>query len=279
MNYNLPPLSEVITKFNLKARKSLGQNFILDLNVTKRIAQAAGNLTQHHIIEIGPGPGALTRSLLQEKKKKVTTIETDKRFLPALEEIALAYPQRLDIICADALKINLKQFKPPYKIIANLPYNIATRLLILWLKQDPIEWTSLTLLFQKEVAMRICAKENDSAYGRLSILTGWLTHAKILFDISPKVFLPAPKVTSSLVHLTPRKEIDPSVSLPILEELTATAFGKRRKMLRGSLKKLSSNPKHLLEIAKIDPTRRAETLTIEEFCSLVRLLEKENQGL
>ena len=276
----LPPLREVIRDYDLRASKSFGQNFILDLNVTRRIARAAAPLGQ--VIEIGPGPGGLTRGLLMEGAAKVTVIEADERFLPALEDIAAAYPGRLEIVIGDALKITPAELLPEstnktatYKIVANLPYNVATPLLINWLTETPIRWESLTLMFQKEVGDRICARPGEAAYGRLGVLSGWLTEAQTLFDVPASVFVPPPKVTSSIVQLIPRPTPLDDAAPATLEKLTAAAFGQRRKMLRASLKQLCKDPTAVLEQVGIDPTRRAETLEIQEFCALARVLNSD----
>jgi len=270
----LPPLRDVIADFGIDARKSLGQNFLLDLNLTGRIARTAGSLRDCTVIEIGPGPGGLTRALLAEGATSVIAIERDKRCIAALEQIAQHYPGRLHIVEGDALTIGLAGFGVTGKlrVVANLPYNVGTQLLVNWLSMDPWPppYSSLTLMFQKEVAMRIVAKPGEPAYGRLSVLAGWRTEAGIRFDVSPRAFTPPPKVTSSVVHLEPRPyPID--CSLAVLENLTRAAFGQRRKMLRQSLKSFGGAT--LLELAGIDPGRRAETLSIGEFCHLARLVK------
>jgi len=271
----LPPLRDVITRYELRAKKSLGQNFLLDLNLTAKIARAAGRLDNCPILEIGPGPGGLTRALLAQGAPHVTVIERDERCLPALQEIEAAYPDRLTIIQADALTINMAGLfqsndqKP--KIIANLPYNIGTQLLLNWLSSAiwPPFYQSMTLMFQREVALRLVAAPSTSAYGRLSVLSGWRTEPRIMFDIEPRAFTPAPKVTSSVVHLKPHIEPLPA-DIVNLETVTGAAFGQRRKMLRQSLKSLGGEA--LLFKAGIDPTRRAETLTIAEFIQLSHLI-------
>lgn len=274
----LPPLRDVIRDYDLRASKVLGQNFILDLNLTRRIARSAGQSGSsplNKILEIGPGPGGLTRGLLMERADHVTVIEADERFRPALEDISKAYPDRLSIVMGDALKINPNEiFEGGYKIVANLPYNIATPLLIKWLSQSPIRWDSLTLMFQKEVVQRICAQPGDDAYGRLAVLSNWLADTTIEFDVSADVFVPAPKVTSAIVTLVPREQPLAEADLSILEKVTATAFGQRRKMLRASLKQITPEAESILLACDIDPTRRAETLTIEEFCALSRALKE-----
>ena len=274
----LPPLRDVIHDYDLRASKVLGQNFILDLNLTRRIARPAGQSGSsplHKILEIGPGPGGLTRGLLMESADHVTVIEADERFRPALEDISKAYPDKLSVVMGDALKINPNEiFEGGYKIVANLPYNIATPLLIKWLSQSPIRWDSLTLMFQKEVAQRICAQPGDDAYGRLAVLSNWLADTTIEFDVSADVFVPPPKVTSTIVTLVPREQPLAEADLSILEKVTAAAFGQRRKMLRASLKQITPEAESILLACNIDPTRRAETLTIEEFCALSRALKE-----
>lgn len=274
----LPPLRDVIRDHDLRASKVLGQNFILDLNLTRRIARTAGQSGSsplNKIIEIGPGPGGLTRGLLMEGAEHVTVIEADERFRSVLEDIAKAYPDKLSVVMGDALKINPNEIlKGGYKIVANLPYNIATPLLIKWLSQSPIRWDSLTLMFQKEVAQRICAQPGDDAYGRLAVLSNWLADTTIEFDVSADVFVPPPKVTSAIVTLVPREQPLAEADLSILEKVTAAAFGQRRKMLRASLKQITPETESLLLACNIDPTRRAETLTIEELCALSRALKE-----
>ncbi len=274
----LPPLRDVIRDYDLRASKVLGQNFILDLNLTRRIARTAGQSGSsplNKILEIGPGPGGLTRGLLMEGADHVTVIEADERFRPALEDISKAYPDKLSVVMGDALKINPNEIlEGGYKIVANLPYNIATPLLIKWLSQSPIRWDSLTLMFQKEVAQRIYAEPGDDAYGRLAVLSNWLADTTIEFDVSADVFVPPPKVTSAIVTLVPREQPLAEADLSILEKITAAAFGQRRKMLRASLKQITPEAESILLACNIDPTRRAETLTIEEFCALARALKE-----
>ncbi|MDN5926117.1 MAG: 16S rRNA (adenine(1518)-N(6)/adenine(1519)-N(6))-dimethyltransferase RsmA [Hyphomicrobiales bacterium] len=266
----LPPLREIIQRHGLAAKKSLGQNFLLDLNLTGKIARAAGDLASSTIVEIGPGPGGLTRALLFNGAAKVIAIERDERCLPALEEISAHYPGRLEIVAADALKTDpavLAHGERPVRIVANLPYNIGTELLIRWLTTArwPPFYASMTLMFQREVAERIVAKPGAGAYGRLGVLAGWRTEAKILFDVPRQAFTPPPKVTSSVVQLSPR-EAPLKVDLSALERMTRVAFGQRRKMLRQSLKPLGGDA--LLAAAGIDGTRRPETLSITEFAAL-----------
>ena len=274
----LPPLRDIIRNHDLRASKVLGQNFILDLNLTRRIARTAtqeGATPLQKVIEIGPGPGGLTRGLLMEGAEHVTVIEADERFRPALEDIAKAYPDRLSMFMGDALKINPSEIlESNYKIVANLPYNIATPLLIKWLSQSPIGWDSLTLMFQKEVAQRICAQPGEDNYGRLAVLSNWLAETRIEFDVPADVFVPPPKVTSAIVSLIPREQPLAEADLSTLEKVTAAAFGQRRKMLRASLKQITNEAETILIACNIDPTRRAETLTIEEFCTLARALKE-----
>jgi 16S rRNA (adenine1518-N6/adenine1519-N6)-dimethyltransferase len=269
----LPPLREVIAAHGLAAKKSLGQNFLLDLNLTAKIARAAGAEAGGTFYEVGPGPGGLTRALLGEGAGKVIAVERDARCLPALEEIAQAYPGQLEVISADALTLDEAAILPPgTRIAANLPYNIGTALLIKWLTVEswPPLWASLTLMFQKEVAQRIVAQPSTEHYGRLSVLAQWRCTAKILFDVNPQAFVPPPSVTSSIVRLEPRAEPLAPASLTDLEKVTAAAFGQRRKMLRQSLKPLGGQP--VAEKAGIDPTARPEDLTIAQFAALARAL-------
>ena len=277
----LPPLRDVINRHALRADKKFGQNFILDLNMTRRIARHAGDLSDCEIVEIGPGPGGLTRGLLMEGARKVHIIEADNRFLPALAEIASAYPERLNIIEGDALAINPDTLTDaPYRIISNLPYNIGTALLTDWLdkawqndKWQP-SFLSMTLMFQKEVAQRITAAANENHYGRLAVLANWLCFSELAFDVDRQVFVPPPKVTSAVVHLTPRTQPLAEAKPSSLAKITAAAFGQRRKMLRASLKQICSDPIALLRDAAIDETARAEVLGIEDFCKLAQLLDK-----
>ena len=270
----LPPLREVIAQHNLSAQKSLGQNFILDLNLTSKIARQAGDLTQSDVLEIGPGPGGLTRGLLAEGARRVIAIEKDRRCIAALEDIQKAYPDRLEILEGDALSINpLERLTGPVKVVANLPYNVGTELLIRWLTPTrwPPFWTSLTLMFQKEVAERIVAPVASKAYGRLALLSQWRTDANIVMNLPPSAFTPPPKVSSAVVHLTalnaPRFEADAAV----LEKTVAKAFNQRRKMLRSSLKGLTPDLEEKLNAAGISPTLRAEQVSLEQFCALARL--------
>jgi 16S rRNA (adenine1518-N6/adenine1519-N6)-dimethyltransferase len=274
---DLPPLREVIARYGLRAKKSLGQNFLLDLNLTARIARAAGDLAGVTVIEVGPGPGGLTRALIAAGAERVVAIERDERCIAALQEIAERYPGRLTIVSADALAVDMAALaRPPTRIVANLPYNIATPLLIGWLKAEPWPpwYQSMTLMFQREVAERIVARPGANNYGRLSVMAGWRTEAGILFDVSPRAFTPPPKVTSSVVHLVPR-QAPLACDTAILERVTAAAFGQRRKMLRQSLKTLGVDAARLLARAGIEETRRAEEIDIAGFVALARALQSE----
>src|SRR5438874_8125729 len=272
---DLPPLREVIRQHALSARKSLGQNFLLDLNLTARIARAAGNLEDATVIEIGPGPGGLTRSLLALGARRVIAVERDERAVPVLQEISKRYPGRLEIVCADAQHFDPRPLLGGIKakIVANLPYNIATALLIDWLSTEPWPpwYDMMILMFQREVAERIVARENEEAYGRLAVLANWRAETKILFDISPAAFVPQPKVTSSVVRLVPRLEPQ-ACDRRALEQVAAAAFGQRRKMLRQSLKSLAVEPARLAAAANVDPTRRAETIPVTGFVAMAREL-------
>jgi 16S rRNA (adenine1518-N6/adenine1519-N6)-dimethyltransferase len=271
----LPPLREVIARHGLSARKSLGQNFLFDLNLTRRIARAAAPLHGFTVIEVGPGPGGLTRALLLEGATRVIAIERDERAIAALEEVSAAWPGALAIIEGDALKADFaKLASGPAKIVANLPYNIATQLLTDWLTDEvwPPWFSSLTLMFQKEVAERIVAKPGGKDYGRLSVLSQYRCAAKKLFDVNRSAFTPPPKVTSSIVQLIPRAAPMPACNLKALERVTASAFGQRRKMLRSSLKTLLPEPEVLLAKAGIDPGLRAEQVPVEGFARMAALL-------
>ena len=270
----LPPLREVIAAHGLSARKSLGQNFLLDLNLTAKIARAAGDLTGSDVLEIGPGPGGLTRGLLASGARRVVAVEKDRRCIPALEAIRAAYPGRLDIIEGDAMAIDLSErLTPPVKIAANLPYNVGTALLTGWLEPEqwPPFWESLTLMFQREVAERIVAQPGSKAYGRLAVLAQWRCDARIMMDLPPSAFTPPPKVRSAVVHMKalpkPRFPADPER----LREVVARAFSQRRKMLRASLKGYPGIEDKLRK-AGIEPTDRAETVDLERFCTLSRLI-------
>jgi 16S rRNA (adenine1518-N6/adenine1519-N6)-dimethyltransferase len=270
---DLPPLREVIRRHGLTAKKSLGQNFLLDLNLTARIARSGGPLDGASIIEVGPGPGGLTRALLAQGARRVIAIERDERALAALAEIAAHYPGRLEIVAGDALAFDARPHLhgERARVIANLPYNIATALLIGWLTAEPWPpwYDVLVLMFQREVAMRIVAKPGSKTYGRLSVLAGWRCEAKILFDVAPAAFVPPPKVTSSVVRLTPRAQPAPCDAL-VLQRVTEAAFGQRRKMLRQSLKSLGVDAGALLDAAGIDPTARAEEIAVAGFVALAR---------
>jgi 16S rRNA (adenine1518-N6/adenine1519-N6)-dimethyltransferase len=272
----LPPLREVIRRHGLSAKKSLGQNFLLDLNLTGRIARAAGPLDGATVIEIGPGPGGLTRALLTEGARRVIAVERDQRAIAALEEIAAHEPGRLTIVAGDALKFDPTPYLDagPARIVANLPYNIATALLVSWLttKPWPPWYDRLVLMFQREVAERIVAGPGSKTYGRLSVLAGWRTKARILFDVHPSNFVPPPKVTSSVVELIPRAAPLPCQGA-LLERVTEAAFGQRRKMLRQSLKTLGTDPLALLAATGLEPTARAEEIPVEGFVALARAYE------
>lgn len=274
----LPPLREVIAAHNLSARKSLGQNFLLDLNITRRITAAADITAGTTVMEIGPGPGGLTRALLETGAKKVIAVERDERCIAALSDIREIVGERLEIISADALELQtgpLVTKHGPLQIVANLPYNIATPLLISWLREIK-HFSGLVLMFQSEVAGRIVASAGSKAYGRLSIATQWRCEAKPLFTLSPKAFVPPPKVASTVVKLTPRKKPVAEADPELLEKVVAASFSQRRKMLRAALKGTFSDPVSVLEAIGIDPTARAETIDVEGFCALARSLEKEN---
>src|SRR5579871_3608647 len=273
---DLPPLREVIRRHGLSAKKSLGQNFLLDLNLTARIARAGGPLVGVTVLEIGPGPGGLTRALLAAGARHVIAIERDSRAIAALGEIAAHYPDRLTVTEADALEVDWSRppLPPcpapvPTRIIANLPYNIATALLLRWLAVAPWPpwYDALVLMFQREVAERIVARPGDKQYGRLAVMAGWLTEAKIMFDVSSSAFVPPPKVTSSVVRLVPRAT-PLRCDLTALERITAAAFGQRRKMLRQSLRALGHDPQPILAAAGIDPTARAEEIPVDGFVAL-----------
>jgi 16S rRNA (adenine1518-N6/adenine1519-N6)-dimethyltransferase len=269
----LPPLRDVIERHELRAKRSLGQNFLLDLNLTGKIARTAGDLSQTTVIEVGPGPGGLTRALLMNGAQRVVAIERDERCLAALAEVSDHYPGRLEIVSGDALKTDFAALAAgqPVKIVANLPYNIGTELLVRWLTVPawPPFYESMTLMFQREVAERIVAKPSDNAFGRLGVLAGWRTEARIAFDVPPQAFTPPPKVTSSVVHIVPRPAPLPA-EVRKLARVTEAAFGQRRKMLRQSLKSLGGET--LLAAVGIDPTRRAETLEIAEFVALANAI-------
>jgi 16S rRNA (adenine1518-N6/adenine1519-N6)-dimethyltransferase len=272
---DLPPLREVIRRHDLAARKSLGQNFLFDLNLTARIARAAGPLQGVTVVEVGPGPGGLTRALLAGGAHRVVAIERDRRCVAALGDIAARYPERLTIVEGDALRVDPRPYlsAAPARIVANLPYNVATQLLVDWLTVEPWPpwYDSMTLMFQREVAERIVAPPGSKTYGRLSVLAGWRTRARILFGVAPAAFVPPPKVTSSLVRLEPK--IPLACASRALQRVTEAAFGQRRKMLRQSLKSLGADPTELLAAAGIDPTTRAEDVPVEGFVALARAFE------
>lgn len=275
---DLPPLREVIATHGLSARKSLGQNFLLDLNLTAKIARQAGELSQCDVLEIGPGPGGLTRGLLAEGARHVLSIEKDGRCLPALAEIADAYPGRLTVIEGDALEVNpLAHLTPPIRVAANLPYNIGTELLIRWLTPPewPPFWQSLTLMFQREVAERIVAKPGSKAYGRLAILAQWRAEARIVLHLPPEAFSPPPKVSSSVVHLSALPEPRYPADAAVLSRVVAAGFNQRRKMLRASLKGVAPNIEDRLIAAGLKPTDRAEQISLEGFCALAREVAKK----
>jgi 16S rRNA (adenine1518-N6/adenine1519-N6)-dimethyltransferase len=270
---SLPPLREVIATHGLSAKKALGQNFLLDLNLTAKIARQAGDLTSCDVLEVGPGPGGLTRGLLAEGARRVVAVEKDARCLPALAEIAALYPGRLEVVSADALALDwAAHLTPPIKIVANLPYNIGTELLVRWLTSPdwPPFWDSLTLMFQREVAQRIVARPGSKAYGRLAILAQWRSDARIVMDLPPQAFTPPPKVSSAVVHLAalpaPRYPADPGV----LSRVVAAGFNQRRKMLRASLRGLGPDIEERLEAVGIPPTARAEEIELERWCALAR---------
>ncbi len=267
----LPPLRDVIERHGLAAKKSLGQNFLFDFNLTRRIARAAAPFEDATIVEIGPGPGGLTRALLMEGAQRVVAVERDERALPALEEIAAAYAGKLKIIHGDALQQDWAQLvQGPAKIVANLPYNIATVLLTGWIAADhwPPWFSSLTLMFQKEVAQRICAAPDTSEYGRLSVLCQHRCDVRKLFDVNRSAFIPQPKITSSIVQLVPKVSPAPDCDIHRLEKITAAGFGQRRKMLRSSLKSVFVDPVAILAKHGISPEQRAETLTVAQFAAL-----------
>ncbi len=271
---NLPPLREVIAAHGLRAKKELGQNFLLDLNLTARIARVAGPLDGVRVIEVGPGPGGLTRALLAEGAREVIAIERDARALPALAQIAEAYPGRLTVISGDAMEMDYRLLADgPTRIIANLPYNIATPLLTGWLTLDPWPsfFESLVLMFQREVAERICARPGDDAYGRLGVLAGWRSDARIAFNVGRQAFVPPPNVTSAVVHLVP-KPVGNDVTVRNLEQITRAAFGQRRKMVRQSLKSVGVPVEGLLAAAGLKGDERAEELPVEAFLAMARVL-------
>ncbi len=269
----LPPLRDVIRDHDLVAKKQLGQNFLLDLNLTAKIARQAGDLTGCDVLEVGPGPGGLTRGLLAEGARRVLAVEKDPRCLPALAEISAAYPDRLQVINGDALEVDvLSHLTPPIRVVANLPYNVGTELLVRWLtpKVWPPFWESLTLMFQREVAERIVAKPRTEHYGRLALLVQWRCEAKIVLHLPPEAFTPAPKVHSAVVHLTRLDQPRFAADGAVLARITAMAFNQRRKMLRSSLKGMGPDIEDRLVAAGIAPTARAEEISLEGFCALAR---------
>jgi len=272
----LPPLRQVIRELGLTAKKSLGQNFLLDFNLTRRIARAAGPLEGLTVVEVGPGPGGLTRALLLEGATRVVAIEKDERCLPALNAIAALYPDRLDIIAADAKEVDfaLLARSSPVRIVANLPYSVATPLLISWLKSDPWPpwFDRMVLMFQREVAERIVASPGGKDYGRLAVLSQWRASPRILMKLPAQAFTPRPKVNSALVELVPRAQPRPSCDVNALERLTAAAFGQRRKMLRAALRQITPDSEQVLQSLGIDPKARAEELTVDAFCRLANAL-------
>jgi 16S rRNA (adenine1518-N6/adenine1519-N6)-dimethyltransferase len=272
---NLPPLKDVISKYEIRAKKSLGQNFLLDLNLTSKIARYAGNLKHSDVLEIGPGPGGLTRSLLNEGARQVVSIEKDNRCIAALEEIESLFPGRLKLLKGDALSMNVTQYlTDPIKIIANLPYNIGTELLVRWLnsKNWPSFWQSMTLMFQKEVANRIVARPGSKAYGRLSVMSQWRCNTKIAFNIPATAFTPPPKVESAVVHFEALHEPRFPAEVDKLEFVVSKAFNQRRKMLRGALKGHFINVEEGLFSIGVLPTKRAENITVQEYCAMSQIL-------
>ncbi len=272
----LPPLREVIAAHDLRAKKSLGQNFLLDLNLTAKIARQAGDLSGLDVLEIGPGPGGLTRGLLAEGARRVLAIEKDSRCLPALAAIAETYPGRLEVLNADALQVDaLAHLRPPIAIVANLPYNVGTELLVRWL--TPVDWPpfwqTLTLMFQKEVAERIVASPGTKAYGRLAILAQWRARPRIVMSLPPDAFTPPPKISSAVVHFEALEKPVFPARQATLERVVAAAFNQRRKMLRASLKGLAPDIEERLHVAGIEPTQRAEQLDLEAFCALARAVD------
>ena len=271
----LPPLKDVISRHKISAKKSLGQNFLLDLNLTSKIARYAGNLEQSDVLEIGPGPGGLTRSLLNEGARKVVAIEKDTRCIAALEEVQKQFTGKLKIVQGDALSTEVRQYLThPVQIIANLPYNIGTELLVRWLNSTtwPSFWQSMTLMFQKEVANRIVASPGSKAYGRLSVMAQWRCNTKIAFNIPATAFTPPPKVESSIVHFEALKEPRFPAEVNKLEFVVSKAFNQRRKMLRGALKGHFKNVEEGLLAIGVLPTKRAENVTIQEFCLMAQIL-------
>jgi 16S rRNA (adenine1518-N6/adenine1519-N6)-dimethyltransferase len=274
---DLPPLRDVIASHGLDAKKSLGQNFLLDLNLTSKIARLAGDISGHDVLEVGPGPGGLTRGLLAAGARRVVALEKDPRCMAALAQIAATYPGRLDVFNADALHFDIRgQLTGPVRVVANLPYNVGTELLVRWLtpKDWPPFWSSLTLMFQKEVAERIIAKPGTKAYGRLGILAQWKSNPSVVMELPPEAFTPPPKVHSAVVHL--EALVEPRFPAPagLLSSTVAMAFNQRRKMLRSSLKSAAPDIETALRDAGLEPTARAEEISLEGFCALARRLAK-----
>ena len=274
---DLPPLRAIIATHGLDAKKSLGQNFLLDLNLTSKIARLAGDISGHDVLEVGPGPGGLTRGLLAAGARRVVALEKDPRCIPALAQISAAYPGRLDVFNADALEFDMRgQLTGPVRVVANLPYNVGTKLLVRWLtpKDWPPFWSSLTLMFQKEVAERIIAKPGTKAYGRLGILAQWKSTPSVVMELPPEAFIPPPKVHSAVVHLEALAAPRFPAPAGLLSSTVAMAFNQRRKMLRSSLKSLTPDIETALRDAGLQPTARAEEISLEGFCALARRLAK-----
>ena len=274
---DLPPLRDIIATHGLDAKKSLGQNFLLDLNLTSKIARLAGDISGHDVLEVGPGPGGLTRGLLAAGARRVVALEKDPRCMPALAQISAAYPGRLDVFNADALEFDMRgQLTGPVRVVANLPYNVGTELLVRWLtpKDWPPFWSSLTLMFQKEVAERIIAKPGTKAYGRLGILAQWKSTPSVVMELPPEAFRPPPKVHSAVVHLEALAEPRFPAPAGLLSSTVAMAFNQRRKMLRSSLKSAAPDIESALRDAGLEPTARAEEISLEGFCALARRLAK-----
>ena len=274
---DLPPLRDIIATHGLDAKKSLGQNFLLDLNLTSKIARLAGDISGHDVLEVGPGPGGLTRGILAAGARRVVALEKDPRCMPALAQISAAYPGRLDVFNADALEFDMRgQLTGPVRVVANLPYNVGTELLVRWLtpKDWPPFWSSLTLMFQKEVAERIIAKPGTKAYGRLGILAQWKSTPSVVMELPPEAFTPPPKVYSAVVHLEALAEPRFPAPAGLLSSTVAMAFNQRRKMLRSSLKSAAPDIEKALRDAGLKPTARAEEISLEGFCALARRLAK-----
>ena len=274
---DLPPLRDIIATHGLDAKKSLGQNFLLDLNLTSKIARLAGDISGHDVLEVGPGPGGLTRGILAAGARRVVALEKDPRCMPALAQISAAYPGRLDVFNADALEFDMRgQLTGPVRVVANLPYNVGTELLVRWLtpKDWPPFWSSLTLMFQKEVAERIIAKPGTKAYGRLGILAQWKSTPSVVMELQPEAFTPPPKVHSAVVHLEALAEPRFPAPAGLLSSTVAMAFNQRRKMLRSSLKSAAPDIEKALRDAGLEPTARAEEISLEGFCALARRLAK-----